>query len=192
MIIGIDLDDTINNLATTFTKYAKIYNQSQNISHIIQENEWGFDKAFGWDEFHESNFQNMYLKILFTEVNLKEKAKEIINKLKDDGNEIVIITARSRRYIPDVFEVSDEWLQKNKIKYDKLVIEGKDKVDKCIENNVDIFIDDIANNCEQVYSKAKIPVYLFDSIFNKEYFNPNIKRVLNWEEVYKEIKKYGT
>ena len=45
-------------------------------------------------------------------------------------------------------------------------------------------------HCENVYSNLKIPVLLMNSIYNKDYENPNIKRVYNWKEIYNEISKY--
>ena len=52
MVIGIDLDDTINDLADQFIYYAKKYNQENLIDYDIKENEWDFDKAYGWDKKH--------------------------------------------------------------------------------------------------------------------------------------------
>ena len=45
-------------------------------------------------------------------------------------------------------------------------------------------------HCENVYSNLKIPVLLMNSRYNKDYENPNIKRVYNWKEIYNEISKY--
>ncbi len=44
-------------------------------------------------------------------------------------------------------------------------------------------------HCENVYNKLNIPVLLMDSPYNKKYKNDKIKRVFNWREIYKEIKK---
>lgn len=189
MNIGFDLDDTINNLADVFTKYARRYNKENNIYYKIQENQWGFDKSFGWDDYHVEEFSKKYLKDVFKNAKPKKHAKKIINKLYEEGHNIYIITARSRRYIPDVFNITLKWLDKYNIKNHKLIIEAKDKVDQCLQNNVEIFVDDIVNNCEQLEKRTNIDVYLFHSIFNKEYEDDNIQRVYNWKDLYKELKK---
>lgn len=43
-------------------------------------------------------------------------------------------------------------------------------------------------NCETVYNLLKIPVFLMNSRYNKNYKNEKIKRVYNWNQIYKEIK----
>ena len=37
---------------------------------------------------------------------------------------------------------TEKWLKQNNVEYDKLIIESQDKAEKCIQNNVNIFIDD--------------------------------------------------
>ncbi len=189
MNIGFDLDDTINNLEEVFTKYAYKYNKENNIDYNIQKDKWGFEESFGWDDFHVENFSKIYLKNVFESAKPKRWAKDTINKLYDQGHNIYIITARSRRYIPDVFNITLKWLDKYNIKNHKLIIEAKDKVDQCLQNNVEIFVDDIVNNCEQLKKRTNIDVYLFHSIFNKEYENDNIPRVYNWKQINKLINK---
>lgn len=61
MVIGFDLDDTINNLADVFNKYALKFNEENNICYEIQKHEWGFDKAFGWDKEDAETFLYKYL-----------------------------------------------------------------------------------------------------------------------------------
>lgn len=189
MVIGIDLDDTINDLATIITKYGMEYNEQHNIQHEINPNEWDFDKAFGWTETDEIYFRKIYFPKILIEAEPKEKAPEIINKLKEEGHDIIIITARSLDHEPNMIKTSEEWLERYKIKYDNLVINSQNKAEKCLENKVDIFIDDGFNNCYNVYTNAKIPVYIFNSNYNQKQYHPGIERVYSWEEVYEIIQK---
>ncbi|MEE1390063.1 MAG: hypothetical protein U0M00_05945 [Clostridia bacterium] len=190
MRIGIDLDDTITKTDEILFKYAKMYNEEEKILFKINRGEWDWNKAFGWDEEKCETFFSRYLKKIFEEAEIKENAKEKINALKNDGNKIIIITARDTKSLKEVHKVCENWLINNKVNVDKIVVDGEDKVQKCLENKIDIFIDDGVYNCENVYNNLKIPVLLMDSRYNKDYQNPNIKRVYDWNEIYNEICKY--
>lgn len=190
MRIGIDLDDTITKTDEILFKYAKIYNKEEKILFNINREEWNLTKAFGWNKENIKEFFSKYLKSIYEEAEIKENAKERINKLKDDGNEIIIITARDTKSLKEVHEVCKDWLINNKINVDKIVVDGEDKAQKCLENKIDIFIDDNICNCENVYNNLKIPVLLMNGRYNKDYQNPKIKRVYNWNEIYNEICKY--
>ena len=190
MRIGIDLDDTITKTDEILFKYAKIYNEEEKILFNINREEWNLTKAFGWNEENIKEFFSKYLKSIYEEAEIKENAKERINKLKDDGNEIIIITARNTKSLKEVHEVCKDWLINNKINVDKIVVDGENKAQKCLENKIDIFIDDNICNCENVYNNLKIPVLLMNGRYNKDYQNPKIKRVYNWNEIYNEICKY--
>lgn len=190
MRIGIDLDDTITKTDEILFKYAKKYNEEEKILFKINRGEWDWNKAFGWDEEKCETFFSRYLKKIFEEAEIKENAKEKINALKKDGNKIIIITARDTKSLKEVHKVCENWLINNKVNVDKIVVDGEDKAQKCLENKIDIFIDDNVYNCESVYKNLKIPVLLMDSRYNKDYQNSNIKRVYNWNEIYNEICKY--
>ena len=190
MRIGIDLDDTITKTDEILFKYAKMYNEEEKILFKINRGEWDWNKAFGWDEEKCETFFLRYLKKIFEEAEIKENAKEKINALKNGGNKIIIITARDTKSLKEVHKVCENWLINNKVNVDKIVVDGEDKAQKCLENKIDIFIDDNVYNCESVYKNLKIPVLLMNSRYNKEYQKPNIKRVYKWNEIYNEICKY--
>lgn len=190
MRIGIDLDDTITKTDEILFKYAKIYNEEEEILFNINREEWNLTKAFGWNEENIKGFFSKYLKSIYEKAEIKENAKEKINALKNDGNKIIIITARDTKSLKEVHEVCKDWLINNKINVDKIVVDGENKAQKCLENKIDIFIDDNICNCENVYNNLKIPVLLMNSRYNKDYQNPKIKRVYNWNEIYNEICKY--
>ncbi len=190
MRIGIDLDDTITKTDEILFKYAKIYNEEEKILFNINREEWNLTKAFGWNEENIKEFFSKYLKSIYEKAEIKENAKEKINALKNDGNKIIIITARDTKSLKEVHEVCKDWLINNKINVDKIVVDGENKAQKCLENKIDIFIDDNICNCENVYNNLKIPVLLMNSRYNKDYQNPKIKRVYNWNEIYNEICKY--
>ena len=115
MIIGVDLDDTINNLAEQFLFYAKKYNEENKIDYKIIEDEWDFDKAYGWSIEDEKRFLKKYIKVLIENATIKEEASEIIKRLREEGNKVFIITARSAQSHKDMFAITEKWLKQNNV-----------------------------------------------------------------------------
>lgn len=194
MKIGIDIDNVISNFNEEILKEYIKHDRELRNTGIINENAESYHKGmFDWskeenDEFYYSNLERI-------SKNLKtiERAPETIKKLKEEGNEIVLISSRDNGIVANPREMTENWLKENYIVYDKLIVTGKNKKgDICKENNVDIMIDDSIKNCKDVSSKG-IKVLLMDTRYNK---NTNeFERVSNWKEIYEKIqeqKKYNT
>ena len=188
MIIGIDIDDTITDLSDIFLKYATLFNKENEIDFKIDKTQWDLDKAFGWNNDDFMKFSKKYLEILLNEAKPKKGCVDVINKLREDGHKIVIITARNSEELIDPYEFTKNWLELNNIGFDKLVVNSNKKEEDCINNKIDVFIDDRPENCENVYKKLHIPVFLFDSVYNTNDKNSLIERVFSWEEVYSKIR----
>ena len=187
MNIGIDIDDTINNLHDILIKKGIEFNKKEKINFKINPSQWHWDKAFGWDDqtakkFLDENIENIYLK-----VGIKENAAEVINRLHTEGNRIIIITARGLEYGENnIYQISEKWLKEKNINFDKLIVNARDKARTCVENEIDIFIDDNADFCKGV-SQNGTKVFMFNSPYNQN--ETEYKRVYSWNEIYKEIKK---
>lgn len=186
MNIGIDIDDTLNNLHDILIKKGTEFNKKENIKHKIKTNEWGWDKAFGWNDLNARKFLDENIENAYLNAGIKENAAEVINKLHTEGNKIIIITSRSGEHCKNAYEVSEKWLKEKNVKFDKLIIGSADKAKTCKENKIDIFIDDHVEFCKGV-SATKTKVFMFDSPYNQN--ETEYKRVYNWNEIYKEIKK---
>ena len=144
-------------------------------------------KLAGWDDYHVNNFLKQYSKLLYMNASIKEDARDIINKLKHEGNNIIIITSRSKKHYANPYEVSENWLKEHGIEYDKLIVEGNNKAAKCVENNIDVLIDDQVGFLQDVSNNTNTKVLMFDSPYNKDC--NEFTRVYSWKEVYDEIKK---
>lgn len=187
MIIGIDIDDTISNSSDVFFKYGTLFNKENNINSEIKLDVYDLCEAFGWDDKNFNKFVKNYFSNFLDEVCPQENAVNVINTLKNEGNKIVIITARSTELFEDPYRMSADWLDKYKISYDKLVVNGADKGTKCLENNVELFIDDLTANCLDVYKKTHRKPFLMTNHFNQKDFAPEVIRVSNWNEIYDKI-----
>lgn len=186
--IGIDLDDTISSSNEMFIKYAKLYNKEKKINFKIDETQWDLDKSFGWNDNNYKEFCKQYLRILLNEAETKYNAAKKINKLKNEGYKIIIITSRNEKELNDMYSFTEKWLKNHNINYDKLIINSLQKEEECLKNKVNIFIDDNMKNCINVYKKLKIPVFLFDSLYNANDKYSNIERIYSWDEIYLKIK----
>ena len=172
MKIGIDIDNTICNTDEYIDKYQNIFLKEENISEYLLWN----------NNDYKLKFLTKYLKTIYEEVSLKEDSKEVINNISKD-NKIYLITARSNNFIDNIEELIKEYFIKKDIHIDKIITNAKDKTDACINNNIDIMIEDSLYNYNKLINK-NINTILFDD----KHKNINIKnRVVSWKEINKII-----
>ena len=191
MVIGIDMDDTICSTNELIIDIADEYDKKVLGGTGVKDRKaYLFTEMMGWPEEMKGKFFNDRLEYIMTHAEIKPHAKEVINKLHDEGNEIVIISFRKDKYIKDPYKMTVDWLNRYGIKYDKVFVNTGTKVDECIDNNVKLFIDDKESHCEDV-SKAGIDVILFTNAYNHE--ESRFVRKDNWDQVYDYIKEkyYG-
>ena len=190
MRIGIDIDDTITNIKDKLTnaalKYAKSLNKKvQNIDYNIVDiynNGNIYQKLFNFNYEELKYFLGTIQEEITDNAISRENCVEVINKLHNDGNEIYIITARDKEFHEDPYLQSKEFLDKNSIYYDKLIVNARNKAMACIENNIDLLIDDSISNC------LNSDNFGIDTITIGNKNNRGIKNVDNWEEIYDYIK----
>ena len=172
MKIGIDMDDTICNTKESLTKYSNKFMKDNNI--LYNDSLWN-------NNINKEIFLNTYLKDIYNDASLKENAKEVLVKLKNMGHELYIITARTNTYINNQVINISNYLKKNNIEVDGIIIDAKDKVDACINNNIDIMVDDNLYNYNKLISN-NIKTILFDD--NNKYQEINLK-INNWNDLFK-------
>lgn len=179
MRLGIDIDDTITNT------YDLVIQEVAN--HLEMPFDELREKNLSYDQLYEgSGFPPMSEQIfrVFSElvpiIPLKDDAKEYLDKLSNDGHELVFITARSHT-LPGQ---NEKCLQNYNISYSKLIEGASSKVEFAKNENIDLFIDDSVKNCRNV-KEAGIDVILFDAPYNKQC--EDIKRASSWEEIYEYI-----
>lgn len=186
MRIGIDIDDTITN---TYKKIVRAVSDSYNLDYNDLYNEH-LDYYYMME--HDERFPDYAQKIsvslehIVSTAPLKQNSCEIINKLSKEGNEIIFITARNHTEYSDPYNISKKYLDSHNIHNDKVIIESFDKGKTCIEEKIDLFIDDSVRNCLRVY-ECGIDTLLFDNVFNKQ--DKSLNRVYNWNEIYEIVHK---
>ena len=191
MRIGIDIDGVLTDIERFIVDYGTKFCIENNLPIEIEAGYYDEAKAFHWTEEQTLKFWNEYIVFYATKYPIRDFASEVIHKLKEEGHEIYIVTARNEYGMPDEYygkmrELVDTWLKENNIYYDKIIYTEGSKLPYCVGNYVELLIED---SPEQVKNVAeKLPVFCFDNQYNKSVDGKNITRVFSWYDVYDKIK----
>ncbi len=188
MKIGIDLDDTLTDIQDELLKEALKYDKTLENKGIVNPNKVLITEKFAWSNSNRKYFLKNIRKEVVEQAKLRPDTLIILNELKKRGYEIIIITARSSTYYEDPYEFTLKYLIKNKIPFDKLIVNGKDKVKVCKMEQINFFIDNNLTNCLNV-SKLGVKVFFLNIGFYKDVFtSKNIKIIYSLKEILKYIK----
>lgn len=193
MNIGIDIDGVLTNMERIVTDFATKMCVEENWNISVNASEYDQDKAFNWTKEQTDKFWNKYLVKYVTETPAREFAKEILEKLQQEGNQIYLITARNEEGLPPEYygkmqELTKQWLKSQNIKYDKLIFaQDTEKLQQCLENNVTVMIEDSPTNIKNISKKIK--TIKFDCKYNQNVNNENITTAYSWYHIYKIIKE---
>ena len=116
---------------------------------------------------------------------LKKGVIKYIKKLRKRGHQVIFITGRNTTEFEDPYTLTYNYLIKNKVSFDKLLVNQLDKGAAYKKENIDIYFDDEPRNYKSVESSG-IDVYLFTKYANE--LLEDYKRVNSIKEIYKIIK----
>ena len=193
MRIGIDIDGVLTDIEQWQLDYgSRFYYENYNKPII---NHKGYDKyeIFDAEIKYDDKFWFKYFKDYSINVPIRNFASEVIEKLKNDGNEIFIITARGSflshsaavMNLEENKKIVSEWLKKNNIYYDEIIFSPEDKLDICLKNNINIMIEDKPKNINDI--STMLPVICFHAGYNEECNGDHIIRCYSWYDVYYKI-----
>ncbi len=188
MNIGVDIDNTITDTIKLLRISAKKFNEENSINCEI--NKKGYDQytiCKSWSKAECDKFVKDYVIHFIKRVKPKEGASEYIKRLKEEGNKIYIITSRSENLSKNIYEDTKKLLQKNNIEFDILKTSCFSKDKYCVENNIDVLVDDLESNI--VPTSKYIKVIIMNGDHNKGIDNANTIRLNTWKEVYECINK---
>lgn len=186
MKIGIDIDDTLAQTTKFLMPQAIKFDKDVLHKNGIVDSTKDLPRCFDWNNdelylFFKTIFENEVLNIPPI-----DNAKNIIKRLRDEGNNIVIISSRNNIQLSNPYEITYKWLSINEIDFDKLIVNAKYKGPIVEEEQIDLFIDDSIGQCTFIADNNKIPVVLYAKKTNQiEY--PGIIRLENWEQIYNYI-----
>ena len=133
------------------------------------------------------DFVNKYFLKLSKQTPLIPGAKDVINMLKNEGNELIIISARGGM-IEEMKNVAINKFEKEGLSFDKYYWKQEDKLDVAKKEKIDVMIDDSYDVCKKLSSNGIKTIYFREKNMKKLEENENLKEVSNWGEIYRYIK----
>ena len=196
MKIGIDIDDTTFLTVKSMLKYADIFEQEISGRTINRDsiglikNRYYLKELYNWDNETKFAFFQKYYKNVLEECTILPYANEVINKLKENGDEIYFVTARLMNIKGcDSEAITRKSLSDFDIEYDELYVGISDKLTFFKEHGIDICIEDSYETCRE-FTNNGIKSILMTTQMNKDIDAGEITRVNNWIEIYDEIENY--
>lgn len=185
-VIGIDIDDTITKTSDEIKNYIINHKDEFEDSKKLLSNMHliliGDKSTKDTKKFLENVLPN-----LIENVEIRKDAVDVLTKLKKSGYYIVLITARGDDiFLKGAEKVTRKYLDTHNIPYDKLIADSLNKKQACIDNNVDIMIDDSIRTLDKLI-ELNIKKLLFTTDVNK-HIDTNFKRVSSWLDIYEELK----
>lgn len=200
MRAGIDIDGVLTNVEQFILDYISKYcvenNIEYNIEYNIGDSSYNYCKTFNISKEIEIDFWDIYLEKYAKNEKVRPFAAEVIKKLKKEGHEIYIITARwytneATKKGNRMKNITKKWLKKNQITYDKLIFsksENERKNQEIIDYKIDLMIEDSPTNILEL--SKKIPVICYSAGYNKHCSGNNIIRCYSWYDIYKKINTF--
>ncbi len=190
MRIGIDIDNVISNFDEVLQREFLKHDKTLRNHGIINENLYITEGMFDWSKEEISDFYHSNIERIVKDLTVIDGAKEYIDKLKEEGHAIYLITGRDNGEYSNPVNMTVDWLKQNHITYDKLIFtnsnDKESKAKACIEHHIDIMIDDSVHIC-QACIHAGVMTLIMDKPCNR---NCNIKRVYSWKDIYIFIHRY--
>ena len=190
MRIGIDLDGVIFDSEKLYRIYSELYDiQDLKRNSLIDNKQVKFEKRYSWNQDETNGFVKKYHRKITETANFMPGAKEIIPLLKEEGNTLIIITARGK-VNKDLVPITMQRLKKNNLDiFEKYYWGTENKEEICKQEKIDLMIDDSNINCEKLARDHIHTIYLKDapSLDIKE--NEYLKVLYNWGEIYRYIEQ---
>lgn len=196
--IGFDIDGVLTDVRKFQIEYGKKFFIEKYNMDIVDENAYSIKKMFNCTDEQEYEFWKKYIIFYSIKWPIRAGASEIINKLKEDGNEIYIISSRikacEKSPIGTLMRfLVKRWLQNNDINIDSdkfffcsTLDSALEKTKICEELNIDYMIEDCPDNIESI--KEVTNVIAYSNSYNQNISN-EITKVNGFYEIYDIISK---
>lgn len=193
MRIGVDIDGVLNSQYNFCIDYGTKFCNELGKYKLENVNVIDTTDMFLWGDDNAHQFWNKYREELVINLPAKKYASEVINKLKNEGNSIYIITARKNHdeWFPDTLRenvegITKKWLKENGIYYDNIAFNVKNKGKYCKDNKVDIMIEDDPINLRKLIGNTNTIIYDYPYNRNTEFIN--LTRAYSWYDIYYKIR----
>lgn len=188
MNIGIDMDGVLIDDDTyridTMTKYC----YENNLGNL--DNPYKYESKCKWSEEIKEDYRQKYYFEYVKNMPARKYAAEVIEKLHNEGNKIIIITGRYKTQEDSEIgkkmrDYTVQWLKNNNIVYDEICYAHCPKTKEIQEKNIDIMIDDSPEILREIVKYTKVLCY--DNRYNTNLEYKNMIRVFSWYDIYSKI-----
>lgn len=185
IIFGIDVDET---MMSAFFDGKIVKNFAEKTGKNIQIDDmtdFYFDNIPGLLDIYIDYMDNNFFRLpLFTDV------REVLQNLKNQGVQLVIITSREPHYKAKTLEYLENIFGENF--FEKILFtsdfSGDDKATLAREANCDVVIDDAPHHIERYMAETHAKIIRMEASWNREIADSDrIVGVKNWREVEKII-----
>ena len=188
MKIGIDIDGVILDYERGLKTYGDLYDFIElKKDGIINRNEHYLRNRYDWTDEERMKFVNKYFLKLSKQTSLIPGAKDVMDMLQKEGNELIIISARGGM-IEEMKDVAIEKFNEEGISFNKYHWKQDDKLEVAKKEKIDVMIDDSYDVCKKLSSNGIKTIYFRDKEMKVLEQNENLKEVSNWGEIYRYIK----
>lgn len=190
MRIGVDFDGVI----LDSERYLKFRGEIYNTFVIkkkgpIDKHQFYNEDKFGWKKEETERFLQTEWVLATQEANFIYGAKDILTLLKNEGHQIILITNRGFLGDYELHEAKKR-LEEFNFPFDKMYFNPKSKLEVCIDEKIDIMIDDNTYNCKSISEYGIFTLFFRDKNMPKLPEGEHIRDVSNWGEIHREIVDY--
>ena len=182
--IGIDLDGVIFNSEEMFRSWAELYDFTSDGKGILNPQELRVSKRFMWEKQKCLDFLDECLLPVLDSAPLMPLSKEMLALLQKAGHKLIAITSRHR---PGEIEITSKRMKEEGFDFPVLYT-STGKVQTCLDNNIDIMIDDFHGYIDEVSSAGITCIQLIPGEL-KEVQKENVHICRNWGEIFKTVQE---
>ena len=190
MKIGIDLDGVLFDSEKLFRVYTELYDTNVlKRNSIIDNRIVRLQERYSWTQEEINDFMEKYQTKIVQEAQFMPGAREVVKMLKEEGHELIIITARGSIKKEHIQITQDVLKQANMDIFDKYYFGTENKEQICKQENIDIMIEDSNTKSKIISDNGIKTIYLKDAANFEMQENENLKVLYNWGEIYRYIKE---
>lgn len=190
MKIGLDIDNVISAFDEKVLENVLIEDKKKRNVGIIDKNARHITRGmFDWTKEEFEDFYATHMERIAKELRTRRDCRKVINRLIADGHTIILISHRAFPDYKKPEQTTLDWLEKRKINFHKLVLsKSPDKTQECIENEIDIMVDDRASQCKIMRTNGINCIMMLTKYNKKE--TDGMPYARNWENLYEVISSW--
>lgn len=179
---GIDIDGTVTCPTSLLPHINKRFGSNLTLEDI---KEYDLTKAFDVDPVQFGEWYKEAEELIYQTSPAQQFAKEVLSDWKKQY-ELYYISARGQ----NVLECTTNWFQEQQIPFDHVELIGTHhKIETAKRLSVNAFFEDKHDNAVEIHEELDIPVFLFDTPYNRKPIPDGVIRVNDWQEANWQVQR---